>query len=125
MLHIPNHFFLFSAIPAKPEGPLVVTDVQRTSISIKWKPSPDDGGSPITGYIVEKRAASSSFWNKVSKVNASTFELCCPYLKEKTEYYFHVIAENRVGESAPLETKDATLAKSPFGKYIPLKSSEF
>lgn len=96
----------------------MVTDVQRTSISIKWKASSEDGGSPITGYIVEKRSASSSFWSQVSKVNASTFDLCCPNLQEKTEYYFRVIAVNKIGESAPLETKDATLAKSPYGKSL-------
>lgn len=37
-------------------------------------------------------------------------------------YYFRVIAENKIGESEPLETKDATMAKSPYSKkdlYLP------
>lgn len=99
-------------------GPLTVTDVQRDSISIKWKPSEDDGGSPITGYIVEKRPSSNKYWSKVTKVDRDTLALCVKGLQEKTEYHFQVIAENRIGESEPLETKDATLAKSPFGKEI-------
>lgn len=104
-------------MPGKCKGPIEVTDVQRNSISIKWKEPEDDGGSPITGYIVEQREASSSLWTKVEKVDEYTTDLCCKYLTEKTEYYFRVIAVNKIGRSEPLETKDATLARSPFGEY--------
>ena len=109
--------FIFSkVVPARPTGPLLVTDVQKNSITIKWKPSADDGGAPITGYIVEKRPLSSKFWSKVTKVDSETMELCIRNLQAQSEYYFRVIAENKVGESQPLETADATVAKSPFSK---------
>lgn len=86
-------------------------------MTLSWKASDDDGGSPITGYIVEKKASASRFWSKVEKVSPNTLTLCVTGLEEKTEYLFRVIAENKAGESEPLETKDATLAKSPFSKY--------
>lgn len=105
-------------------GPLHVTDVQRNSISIKWKPPTDDGGSPLTGYIVEKRPEENRYWSKVEKVNKATTELCVQNLQEKTLYHFRVIAENKIGESEPLQTKDATMAKSPFGNVLLLFSSK-
>lgn len=103
-----------ATVPGKCIGPIAVTDVQRNSISIKWEPPKDDGGSPVTGYTVEKREASSSLWTKVSKVDEFTTQLKVGNLTEKTEYYFRVTAENKIGKGPPLETNDATLAKSPF-----------
>lgn len=42
--------------PSSPRN-LTVTDVAEDSVSISWEIPEDDGGSPITGYIVEKRDA--------------------------------------------------------------------
>lgn len=96
----------------------MVTDVQRHSISIEWKPPKEDGGSPLTGYIVEKREAGHTFWVRVEKVAPEITALKAAHLTEKTEYYFRVIAENNIGQSAPLETCDSTLARSPHGTYL-------
>lgn len=113
--------FIFSVVPSRPVGPLVVTDVQRNAISIKWKPSAEDGGAPITGYLIEKRHESARFWSKANRVSADTTKLCVRDLQENTAYYFRVIAENQVGESEPLESIEATIAKSPFSKHFFLK----
>lgn len=110
-------FIVSAAVPGKPKGPIEVTNVQRDSITIKWKEPEDDGGSPITGYIVERRQPSEIKWTRVEKVNEHTTTLCCKYLTEKTAYLFRVIAVNKIGQSEPLETKDTTLARSPFGKF--------
>jgi len=40
--------------PTPPVGPLEVSDVTPETCSLSWKPPLDDGGSPITNYIVEK-----------------------------------------------------------------------
>lgn len=45
--------------PSPPEGPLEITDMTPETCSLAWKPPLDDGGSPITNYIVEKFEASS------------------------------------------------------------------
>lgn len=52
----------------------------------------------------------------MDRVTANTLQHCCTKLYEKTEYLFRVIAINSVGESKPLESEGATLARSPFGK---------
>lgn len=111
--------YLFaSAAPFKATGPIVVIDVDRTSIKIKWLPPKDDGGSPVTGYIIEKREASSKSWSKEDKVADFVTEYRINNLKEKTEYHFRVIAVNEIGKSEPLETSEATLARSKFGKLF-------
>ncbi|EYC13263.1 hypothetical protein Y032_0044g1070 [Ancylostoma ceylanicum] len=42
-------------IPGTPEGPLSVKDITKDGCSLRWNPPEDDGGSPITNYIVEKQ----------------------------------------------------------------------
>ena len=43
-----------------PSAPLDVnvTDVFQTSCQVSWKPSKDDGGSPILHYVVERQEIS-------------------------------------------------------------------
>jgi hypothetical protein len=40
--------------PLPPQGPLDVSDITPETCSLSWKPPLDDGGSPVTNYIVEK-----------------------------------------------------------------------
>lgn len=40
--------------PSKPEGPLEVSDIHKEGCKLKWKKPKDNGGVPITGYVVEK-----------------------------------------------------------------------
>ena len=40
--------------PARPEGPLEVSDVHKEGCKLKWEKPKDDGGLPIDGYVVEK-----------------------------------------------------------------------
>ncbi|KAK5639402.1 hypothetical protein RI129_011894 [Pyrocoelia pectoralis] len=40
--------------PQPPQGPLDVSDITPDNCSLAWRPPLDDGGSPITNYIVEK-----------------------------------------------------------------------
>ena len=108
----------FIAVPSIPTGPLEITDVQRTNVSIKWKVPADDGGAPITGYNIEKKHAKATLWTRIEQVSASTLKMTIHGLYEKNEYYFRVLAVNRIGQSVPLESSHAVLARSPFGKYF-------
>ena len=38
-------------------------DVDR--VDLKWKPPKDDGGAPITGYIIEQKEKFSTSWEPV------------------------------------------------------------
>ncbi|XP_064646233.1 titin-like [Lineus longissimus] len=100
----------------KPSPPrdLKVTDVQRESISVAWQPSEDDGGSPITSYILEKRDAKKTSWSNAGKVKPKDLEFQIAKLIEGNEYFIRVIAENEIGQSEPCELKEPVKAKSPF-----------
>ena len=65
---------------------------------VLWKQPDLDGGSPITGYQVEYKPASSLEWVKVIFTNNSTdTSILVNDLKEKTKYQFRVSAQNQFG----------------------------
>ena len=51
------------AVPRQPGTP-TVSNVTRESISIFWDEPTHDGGSPVTGYYVEKKERNSILWQK-------------------------------------------------------------
>ena len=57
-------FPLLSDEPYPPRAPEVV-DQDRDHIKIKWEPPENDGGSPITGYEVERKEPKGNRWTKV------------------------------------------------------------
>ncbi|KAJ9595175.1 hypothetical protein L9F63_013533, partial [Diploptera punctata] len=101
-----------SAAPSRPKGPLKVSDVTKNGCKLKWDKPEDDGGKPVTGYVVEKLDTSTGRWVPVGKTNDT--EMDVKGLQEGQEYKFRVRAVNEEGESEPLETERATLAKNPF-----------
>ena len=90
-----------------------VTDITAESATITWQAPEDDGGKPITLYIVERREANRRSWNKVG--DSTTLEFAVADLVENNQYIFRVIAQNDVGLSEPTES-DTITAKNQFGK---------
>ncbi|GFY68027.1 twitchin, partial [Trichonephila inaurata madagascariensis] len=41
--------------PSRPEGPLVITDIDASSVHLSWKPPLEDNGGPILGYLIEAK----------------------------------------------------------------------
>lgn len=106
--------------PSMPEKPFVAKDIQKTELTLTWKPSQSDGCSPITGYRVEKRESWKSSWVEVDATRPGVCELTVKRLKEGQEYFFRVCAENKIGQSEFLELETSVTPKSPFCKYIVL-----
>lgn len=52
-------------VPSPPGKPTVLK-VGRHYADLKWEPPQSDGGSKITGYIVEKKEVGSAVWSKCS-----------------------------------------------------------
>jgi hypothetical protein len=64
---------------------------------------------------VEKRDKKTDKWERVQDFLPGT-SCVVPKLKEGHEYEFRVIAENQNGQSEPLESEHATMAKNPFDR---------
>ena len=96
-----------------PEGPLEINDVKPDSCVLTWKPPKNDGGSPISNYIIEKFDTKKGEWQKVSSFcRAPRYEVTG--LNEGSEYKFRVSAENPYGQSQTLECEKPIIAKNPF-----------
>ena len=87
-------------------------------ITIAWDTPKSDGGSPITGFVVEKRDASRQMWIKAGTVRPDITTFKIGNLFEGVDYHFRVFAENKAGLSVTaVETEKSITAKMPFGKY--------
>lgn len=90
-------------------------DVTKSSVALSWSRPKDDGGSGITGYIVEYKEVSSETWVRhETKVVSTMFTV--PRLTPDAEYQFRVIAVNLIGQSEAGPASDSVTCKDPFGE---------
>jgi len=107
---------VFLAPPAAPEAPLEVTEITKNSATLTWKESPEDGGSPITHYLLEMKEAWKSTWTYVEKKRAGEpLKHKLSHLTEGSEYVARVMAENKAGQSEVLESEKFT-PKNQYGE---------
>lgn len=102
--------------PGPPHGPLSYEEVTANSVTLSWKPPKDNGGSEITGYVIEKRDLShgGGWVPAVTFVSAKNTHCVVPRLMEGNKYEFRVMAENMQGRSDPLNTDKPVVAKNQF-----------
>lgn len=86
------------------------------SCQVSWAPPENDGGSPVTHYILEKREADRKTWAKVTAdLKKTSFNVI--NLVPGTEYFFRVSAVNEYGPGVPRDTPKPILASDPLSKY--------
>ena len=108
---------IISDKPGKPEGPLEAKDITAEGCKLEWNKPLDDGGLPVTGYVIEKMDTASGRWvpcGKTDGPNATSFDVSG--LDEGKKYEFRVKAVNEEGESEGLESEKPVVAKNPYGK---------
>ncbi|KAK2576957.1 hypothetical protein KPH14_005570, partial [Odynerus spinipes] len=95
-----------------PSSPLNVrvTNVTSKSVTLTWSPPASNGGTELTGYIIEKRPliGKGARWIKVVTLDATTHQHCIENLKE-SEFLFRIFAENCMGLSTPTNSEPVTL----------------
>src|SRR2546426_961251 len=116
------------AVPLPPTG-LTTPFVSSSQISISWAGPLNDGGSPITGYKVERSTDGGTTWNIIVPNTASTGTWYPNYhLLGSTAYSYRVSAVNSVGTGSPSSnasatTSPATVPNQPTGLTTPYVSS--
>ena len=102
--------------PSKPRGPVKITDIQKTAMTLNWKHPEDDGGSPLIGYLLEFKEINRQYWSKIEQVPASITSYTVQNLRQGAEYEYRISAVNKIGQSESLLSEGACMAKSPFSK---------
>ena len=93
-------------VPDKPEGPLLISDITDTGARVEWQKPLNDGGSPITGYLIKRRDIERPVWVKCGRVTADSFSYTIKDLMIGCEYVVQIFAENSEGLSLPLVSED-------------------
>lgn len=62
------YFPLVLGVPDTPEPPLP-DRITKSSVTLSWRP-PRDGGSKITGYIIQKKARGDADWSQAATIEA-------------------------------------------------------
>uniref|UniRef100_A0A8C4SW84 Myomesin 3 n=1 Tax=Erpetoichthys calabaricus TaxID=27687 RepID=A0A8C4SW84_ERPCA len=101
---------LLTGVPGSPLD-VQCTDINKDYVFLTWKPPSADGGSPVTGYYVERCERGTAEW---VQCNDEPHKLCRFPLQGLTNgktYYFRVRAVNKVGISRPsMKTEPVTVS---------------
>uniref|UniRef100_A0A671KF94 Titin n=1 Tax=Sinocyclocheilus anshuiensis TaxID=1608454 RepID=A0A671KF94_9TELE len=99
--------------PCDPPGTPEAVRITKNSIAIAWTKPEYDGGSKVTGYIVEKKELPAGRWMKANFTNVIETEYTATGLTEDEKYEFRVIARNAAGvfsdpsySTGPIVAKD-------------------
>lgn len=89
-------------------------------ITVSWIAPKDDGGSKITGYLVQICPSGSGHgWITYERLSSDAEEVDISGLQVGNHYYVRVFAENEMGHSLRAsEMYEAVCAKKPASKLI-------
>lgn len=94
-------------------------------MTVNWEEPETDGGSPITGYWLERKETTSKRWNRVTRDPIRPMPLGVSHnvtgLIEGSQYIFRVTAINAAGCGLPSLPSDPMFAREAIGT----KSAKF
>ncbi|XP_030767086.1 muscle M-line assembly protein unc-89-like isoform X2 [Sitophilus oryzae] len=104
---VPESFDLVR--PDRPGKPILLQNADGTPdlVTLRWTPPINDGGSPISGYLVEHRRVGSPHWVRATPLPTPYPEITLSGLEPGWRYQFRVSAENAVGYSDLSEVSEA------------------
>ncbi len=108
---------VFVDIPGAPSIP-DVSDIEHDCCVLTWRAPEVDGGTPITGYYVERSMVRANRWIRVTRKPVEETTTKVTDLIEDNEYQFRVMAENKVGQGPPGLPSKPILAKDPWGEFL-------
>lgn len=87
---------LIAVTPDAPSPPHV-DDVDKDHVALSWSPPLRDGGSKVTGYIVEKKKLGDDDWSKAANLPANATSATIDNLEPNGDYEFRIRAVNAAG----------------------------
>jgi len=97
--------------PSEPREPGIV-DFDNKSVTLRWNKPTEDGGRPITHFIIQKKDKFGGWFDALitdddnCSATIDELEARVPGLSEGKWYQFRIVAVNKAGESWPsYETK--------------------
>ena len=111
MYNCQNHW---SQVYLTVQGPITVTDVRAKRATVHWQQPEDDGGSPVTGDVLERQDADTGRWVPCGEAGPADTAARVEGLSPGKRYKFRVKAVNAEGESEPLETEEPVTAQNPY-----------
>lgn len=107
-----------TAVPGQCEKP-TVTDVSLESMTVNWEEPEYDGGSPVTGYWLERKETTGKRWARVNRdpirIRPMGVSHIVTGLMEGAIYQFRVIAMNAAGCGLPSMPSDPAVCRDPIG----------
>ena len=76
--------------PSKPKGPMKINDIYAEGCIAEWGAPEDDGGTPITHYIIEKAEGASVNWTACGKTNGNVTKCQINGLKANKDHRLQV-----------------------------------
>ncbi|TLX69493.1 MAG: fibronectin type III domain-containing protein, partial [Thaumarchaeota archaeon] len=110
----------FSAVSSSPTPPspptgLIATAVSSSQINLSWNAPTNNGGSPITGYMIERSTNGGSSWSAPVNTGSTATSYSDIGLSPSTAYTYRVSAINSAGTSQPSNTVSATTTAQSAG----------
>ncbi|XP_034725239.1 immunoglobulin-like and fibronectin type III domain-containing protein 1 [Etheostoma cragini] len=91
--------------PTPPLGPVEIIESSAACIDFKWRVPKDNGGSPITDYILERQQIGRNSWKKLGKIGPEAKYRDID-VDHGRKYCYHIRAETDQGISEMMETDD-------------------
>jgi titin len=105
-------------ISATPRDPLtapgkvttLVANAKGAKVTLQWTAPQDDGGSPVTGYVI-LRGLSKDNLEQLAEVGPGVTTWSEDGLERGTTYYYSVAAKNDVDEGEPILAREVKVPK--------------
>ncbi|XP_051931015.1 immunoglobulin-like and fibronectin type III domain-containing protein 1 [Hippocampus zosterae] len=91
--------------PTPPQGPVEIVESTVTSVELKWKPPKDNGGCPVTSYIIERQQVGRHKWSSLWETSGSTTVYKDSNVEPGRRYCYRIRAKNSEGVSDYLQTE--------------------
>lgn len=95
---------------------MLVGNVSKFGCTVSWEPPESDGGSPLTGYVIELRDRTSVKWSTVQVSKPDELSAVINDVIENKEYIFRVKAENKAGVGKPSAASSPVKIMDPIGE---------